>query len=414
MKTPKTGLSRLPDDKLDHIKSFMKGQTDAVKALLAIICEKYSPDLKGASSAAEASFKKRIEEYKSLVGHVGYNLRKAIFLHGRFTAIVPELEHTSPWAIWLAEMTTGGKSGGVSNEVLPKVLNMISVMKYDENEAEIFMRPKSKPKKEENAEDDGSTVSKEDNSEMNEDTPLGKLMKSLSIMRDPREVEIPAWNILGYIAAIKQAVNECGHRTEEMVRRIQAIRLAKTLLKCRDWVASTERSTALLNVPTSTDPPVCFVCALACRDPATTMVLGSCGHTICDRCFSSNAVDGDKCPVPDCNAVIMKSNLYTAKLLGTENNARYASRYGAKVGKIIELLKHDIPRSEQVLLFVQDDRFIANISKAFEEEGISHYALADNKKASHGKWMFAFQEDTGNKARRVLILDATKDSAAGA
>ncbi|KAL8935575.1 MAG: hypothetical protein Q9211_004630 [Gyalolechia sp. 1 TL-2023] len=408
MKTPKTGLSRLPDDKLDHIKSFMKGQTDAVKALLAIICEKYSPHLNGASSAAEASFNKRIEEYQSLMRHVAYNLRKAVFLHGRFTTVFPELEHASPWWVWVTEMTTG-HGGGISNEVLPKIVRMISRMQYDENEAEIFMKSKPERRDEESSDDDGPTAKKETKSEM-----LDRLMKTLSITRDPRHVDIPAGNVDGYIAAIKHMVNECSHRAEEMVRRIQAIRLAKTLLKCRAWIASTGRSRALLNLPTATDPPQCFVCTQPCMDPATTMVLGSCGHTICDGCFSSTAVDGDKCPVPDCDAVIMKSNLYTAKLLGTENNDRYASRHGAKVGKIIELLNHDIPRDEQVLVFVQDDRFIAMISKALEDEGISHYALADNKKASHGKWMFSFQEDTGIRARRVLILDATKDSAAGA
>ncbi|KAL8720421.1 MAG: hypothetical protein Q9225_002711 [Loekoesia sp. 1 TL-2023] len=413
MKTPRSAASRLPDDKMDQIKSLMKGCTEPVQALLGITCEMYRPDLNGASSAAEASLNRRRDELRGFMGRLAYTLRKAVFLHGRFALIVPELADLSPWAVWTAELTTGK---GAPFEVLPEILNLISLMRYDENDADIFMRADPKSKKEENSEDDDAKSKKKakKSEEDNPNSTLGRIMRTLSILRDPREIEIASWDFDKYYSTIKRVVDECGHLADEMVRRIQAIRLAMTLLKCREWVANTQTTTAALNPPTSPAPPTCSVRRHPCGSPVTTKVLGSCGHIICELCSPGNTSDGDECPVLHCNAIVVKSNLYTAELLGTENHDPYATRHGAKVGKIIHLIKNEIPADEQVLLFVQEDRFMDPISKAFDAEDITHYSLSQKQKASHSKWMFAFQEDTGQKARKVLILDATKDTAAGA
>lgn len=414
LKTPKSGLSRLPDNKVDHIKTFMKGQTDAVKALLGIICEQYIPALASSQdrpvSAAEASLMQRQHEYQSLSGNVLYTLKKTIFLQGRLDDLKArgaEVEK-SPWEYWLEEMFKG--KGGVGSEVLSKFTQTILFNPYKSTDTDLFMRKKPKA----NTKKSKTKPKNDDEDDMLANTAFGALVRSLSITSDPRIGEIHPSDCARHMLAIKSAVLDLGNRAEEMLRRLQDIRLAKALIKCRDWVASTQPPMASPMASTPVDPPQCPVCRQPCPDPVTTMVLGSCGHIICDGCFSKVTVDIDKCPFEDCNGVILKSNVYSAQLLGAENHNHFAQRYGAKVGKIIELFKRDIPHKEQVLIFVQDDRFIEKIAAALDAENITNYALADNKKGQHGRWMFAFQEDTGEKARRALILDATKDSAAGA
>ncbi|KAL8721409.1 MAG: hypothetical protein Q9181_007712 [Wetmoreana brouardii] len=54
------------------------------------------------------------------------------------------------------------------------------------------------------------------------------------------------------------------------------------------------------------------------------------------------------------------------------------------------------------------------IAKALSREGVSNYCLSEENKTKVPLFMERFQEDRGGEARKVLILDAMKDTAAGA
>ena len=64
-----------------------------------------------------------------------------------------------------------------------------------------------------------------------------------------------------------------------------------------------------------------------------------------------------------------------------------------KLEEIIQLIK-DIPVEDQVLLFVQFDDLMDEISLALRDHAIPHYALTEKASKKAPEWMNEFQENT--------------------
>ncbi|KAL8896607.1 MAG: hypothetical protein Q9207_007635, partial [Kuettlingeria erythrocarpa] len=136
-------------------------------------------------------------------------------------------------------------------------------------------------------------------------------------------------------------------------------------------------------------------------------------------CFAQIPPKVGICVIPECNGILVQNSQYTAAVLGTDVLGTDADddasqRYGAKVGRITQLILHEIQQDEQVILFLQHDQLLRPLSDAFEAAGVSNIALFDSNKTKHGRMMEEFPDTRGADAKRMLILDATKDTAAGA
>lgn len=156
-------------------------------------------------------------------------------------------------------------------------------------------------------------------------------------------------------------------------------------------------------------------CGHEADDANDALILVNCGHAICKRCRGM-AVLRTQCPIIGCDALMMEYHTFKSTDLGPgDGDAPIRSHHGKKIDDIVSLIKKDIPFDEQALLFVQFDDLMAKIARAFEENGVSHYAIRENLPNNKAADMMdSFQEDKSSKKRKVLLLNCSKESSAGA
>lgn len=155
----------------------------------------------------------------------------------------------------------------------------------------------------------------------------------------------------------------------------------------------------------------CMACGDFIIDYDEISINISCGHLTCEKCIQKNANRNvvAVCAVNGCGgsseSFCMRK---TVDLVGDGETGKY----GSKLSNIIALI-NSLPKDEQVLLFVQFDDLMLKIASALEAANISNYAL--NKQDSRGmnRKMNDFQENQGPDKRKVLILDASSEAAAG-
>lgn len=384
-KAPRGPTSKLPDDKVDRVRQNSKDCRNAVEVLLLYTCLFEWPATPGASSPSEAMSFRRKMQYKALTTRITWVMRKALHLHGRLIEDIPEFDASSPWGKWLKEMGDGESI--FSAPVHQKIFGIMQGLKYDADDKVMFMRhPTSK------------AINEERVKELMIPVPL------LDRKADPRVDDIPTWDTSAYQEALQSTVAHGRRLAIEMESRFREIRFMKALRNCQAWVANPNAPAAVRT---------CSKCRIPCTDPRNTRVVGPCGHMFCRDCFNDIPETRGLCTMENCDAVMVPNSQYTAQLLGTDDGDPVKQAHGAKVGEIVKLV-HNTLAGEQVLLFVQFDKIMKPISKALEDQGISNYALHDGNKATHAKKMLAFQNEKMPTAKKVLILNATKDVAAGA
>ena len=151
-------------------------------------------------------------------------------------------------------------------------------------------------------------------------------------------------------------------------------------------------------------------------DPDDVSILVHCGHDICRRCRGSVGLR-TQCPVNGCDAPMMEYHTLKSTDLDREGyrDPQTRSHHGKKIDDIVRLVKNEIPSDEQVLLFVQFDDLMKKIAEAFKDQSISHYAIQENLNNNKAADMMeSFQEDITSKKRKVLILNCSNESSAGA
>lgn len=407
---PRGPTSRVPDNKVDRIREALKNCSNPIEVLLLVPCFFFWPKIKEweededistmtneeaqvrsdrmynpeeALSPSEAVCIVRKAEYAALCGRISFFMKKTVHLHGRFCENLAEFDHVSPFFVWLKELRAAQNTA--SGNVNRKMLSIFDRCQH--------------------AQDDESQFEKDPKAQKTNGETMRRLVGALSISErkaDPRADDIKHFDFNGAYQDLWSATNHCRQLAQELASRMRAVHFMKTLQCCQAWAAN----------PAA--PVVCSKCNQPCSDRHNTRVVGPCGHIYCGPCYADIPSDRGICTMQDCDAIMVQNSQYTAALLGTDDGDYISRRFGAKVKRIVKLVLEEIPIKEQVLLFVQFDKLMEPLSQALEENGISNYALCDRNAASHGTTMFEFQENKTAKAKRMLILNSTKDTAAGA
>ena len=191
----------------------------------------------------------------------------------------------------------------------------------------------------------------------------------------------------------------------EYVCRIRSLRFLTAVRYLQLWQSSLGKAS-----------PKCSRCGEAAEDPSAFFILGMCGHYACLACrFNSSKVD--VCVVrkeASCNAAAGQFQLHPASDLGYEVDDE--GFYGSKMEAIVRLIKKigNDDKDEQILLFAQFDGLMQDISKVLTAENISHYALIGRNSRQWSKHMNEFQSNTEDTKKKVLMLNLSNETAAGA
>ena len=140
----------------------------------------------------------------------------------------------------------------------------------------------------------------------------------------------------------------------------------------------------------------------------------SCGHVTCTTCYA-NATNVEHCLLSQlgiCEAPAEGYRLKTAEEVGVQ--AENKGVYGSKLDSIIALINKQIPGDEQVLVFMQFDNLMMKYSKAFKESGISNYALYQSAGGAAIQMLIDFQTNMSEQKVKVLMLNSSNETAAGA
>ncbi|KAI7678493.1 hypothetical protein KC319_g3315 [Hortaea werneckii] len=132
-----------------------------------------------------------------------------------------------------------------------------------------------------------------------------------------------------------------------------------------------------------------------------------CGHAICNDCFQHLAEQHvHQCPAAGCSADMHSFHLLWKSKLGDPRRVDH-KLYGAKVAEAMDILEDIERKSDQAILFVQDEEQLEQIEEALENRNLRAIVI-DAKKA--GEKIKDFQENPRNT---VLVLNASDETAAG-
>ena len=260
-----------------------------------------------------------------------------------------------------------------------------------------------------------------------QDNPLKNPDEDLYVPpADPRPVKFHPDDITGMIRALRVIAGHLRSLSAELVARIRALRFFEAVQYLQLWQASLENEIDIVS------PPKCSGCQTTAEGPTEFYVLGVCGHFACNTCIANGKRAG-KCVVHRtakrtfkgkelakeesiCGAPAQPHHLHSAGDLGVKETA--TSKHGCKMDAIIDLIKNEIPKGHQVLLFVQFDDLMVQVAEALQEEGISNFAITQRSGSFAADMMNEFQENDGSiktmKKRKVLILNSSNATAAGA
>lgn len=154
----------------------------------------------------------------------------------------------------------------------------------------------------------------------------------------------------------------------------------------------------------------CDCCSCLVSLALDISVLVQCGHTLCSQCIRG-LTHGECCIVDKCSAVINMHDVHLGT--GFEGKPVEGAKFSAKFHMIIQLIRA-IPNDEQVLLFVQFDSLMIEMIKALDESRISNQAIISSDGRIKTKVMYNFQMNDTVFKKKVLLLNPSNESAAGA
>ncbi len=136
-------------------------------------------------------------------------------------------------------------------------------------------------------------------------------------------------------------------------------------------------------------------------------ISSACGHQG-DRLEVEKAIKHNKCVEPTCAAHLVSTNIVTADSLGVE---AVSGNFGIKLETLVDLVE-EVPKEDKILIFVQFDDLFDKVRDALYAYGIdtTFYAGGARQKSAT---LEQFQ-DPKNKESRILVLNISDSSAAGA
>lgn len=198
---------------------------------------------------------------------------------------------------------------------------------------------------------------------------------------------------------LRKATKSLGQIAAALVSSKRSMRLFDTVQQIEAHAAASKSNRTTLT---------CACCGRAVSDLHKFSVLIDCGHLFCKKCLGS--MDG-QCGSAACQARYNSHEIFCASSFGVAGKKSKTKRFGAKIEKLIKLIK-SIPKEEQVLLFVQFDPLRKAIKMAFNESNITFAELRTDSKAA--SVLNGFQEADVADQDQVLMLDIGGESAAGA
>ena len=212
---------------------------------------------------------------------------------------------------------------------------------------------------------------------------------------DPRENKIGRDDSKAYNEALRKVIGHLRHLAKELTSRTRSLRFSRgayTLYQSHTNVT-------------------CMTCGEFVIDYDKISINISCGHLTCEKCIQKHANRNvvPVCTVKGCDGLAESFCMRKAVDLVGDGET---GKYGSKLSSVIELI-NSIPKDEQVLLFVQFEDLMLKIASALETANISNYSLHKQEIRKMNDIMNDFQENQGADKRKVLLLDASSEAAAG-
>ena len=202
-----------------------------------------------------------------------------------------------------------------------------------------------------------------------------------------------------YNDALRKVIGHLRHLGKELTSRTRSLRFSRNAYTL--YHSHTNPGGAL----------TCMACEDSTNDYDKVSINISCGHLTCENCIQKNANLNvvAVCAVDGCGGAAESFCMRKAVDLVGDGETE---KYGSKLSSIIALI-NSIPKDEQVLLFVQFEDLMLKIASALEAANISNYSLHKQEIRKMNDIMNDFQENQGADKRKVLLLDASSEAAAG-
>jgi len=217
--------------------------------------------------------------------------------------------------------------------------------------------------------------------------------------------KIPHDNLPQFIKALQSVIRQLQKDTGEVVSRygkMRFARIARTLV-ARSKLDEPDKGVKRFDI----DP--CEVCGSS-RNLSRLFINASCGHIICDSCLQKHR-HIEHCVVKNCHVPAPRSRLRS--LDDFEDTGEEDCEYGIKVDQIIALIQ-SIDDEDQVLLFVQYEELMNKLNDALNDKKIPHSGLFENKRSQAGRIVEKFKKNKEASRDKVLLLNSSNDTAAGA
>ena len=199
-----------------------------------------------------------------------------------------------------------------------------------------------------------------------------------------------------YRSALRGLTGQIWEVFNELVSRKRAQRFFKAVRELQEWQSGGQISLA----------PRCDSCSANVNDPTTVYVLTKCGHVLCEADYA--VAQNKKCASPLCDADVLGHTVIRASDLHSEGSVD--TTYGTKLSEVCEVLKKQIPKDCQVLLFVQFSDMMDRVCAALTESDISHYKI--DGKVDRGLEPFR-KENKSTLKKKVLVLEPSSVVASG-
>src|SRR5205814_10671379 len=148
----------------------------------------------------------------------------------------------------------------------------------------------------------------------------------------------------------------------ELITRVRGLRFFKAVRTLQEAYINVR------NHPNSNASCPCSKCNLSNIPPAQISILTLCGHMACEECLQNRTRAKDECVIEGCSATARDFQVVKAPELGLEDERAAPSRhYSKKIEDIVDLIRYQIPKEDQVLLFVQFDDMMDKVSTALTE-----------------------------------------------
>lgn len=260
-------------------------------------------------------------------------------------------------------------------------------------------RKVKKAKKAKKAREDSDREMEENSdTESDEEVPQPMSQQEVIPAKDLRDIEIPQNDFLRYEQASRSGTAELRRLTTEFVARSRAYRFIE--------------AAHMLQKEAGNDVTgECDACHREISVSGRKLRLNIlCGHLICDECGKDI-----ECSVDGCKSNAEEYRMRNAEQL--RGNSDRSLRFGSKVDAIIRTIE-DQDDDDQFLLFIQFEDLISKIAGALTEAGITNYAIKTTSGIQGVADMRDFQTNINNsgenRKKRVLILNSSNQSAAGA